>query len=193
MANVGIRANPSPNAAVALNTDAQVDHWPVTGLPFLPSHIGPPAEHVRNKCGGGETGGFEADSNFKGGQTHSVTTSIDTNGPMAAIQQVYQSERWGETLYAFPMKRPVAGRAYAIRLHFAETTFDSIDQRKFNVNINGRRVLSDFDVFAEAGGKNKALVKQFQNILPNHEGNIQIELLVGSADQPEINAVEIFY
>lgn len=35
--NVGVTASTSPGAAIALNTDAQVDHWPVTGLPMISS------------------------------------------------------------------------------------------------------------------------------------------------------------
>jgi beta-mannosidase len=186
--NVGVIADPSPDAAVALNSDAQVDHWPVTGLPI---YAGPPVEHVRNKCGGAAMAGFEADSAYTGGQKHSVTNEIDTSPPMAAAEEVYQTERWGETFYNFAMRPLAPGRAYTIRLHFAETTFNGVGRRKFNVDINGRRMLSDFDVFKEAGGRNKALVKEFRNILPNHDSNIQIKFLAGSADQPEINAVEI--
>jgi beta-mannosidase len=33
--NVGVAAASSAGAAVALNVDAQVDHWPVTGLPMI--------------------------------------------------------------------------------------------------------------------------------------------------------------
>ena len=33
--NVGVAASSSAGAAVALNVDAQVDHWPVTGLPMI--------------------------------------------------------------------------------------------------------------------------------------------------------------
>ena len=52
-------------------------------------------------------------------------------------------------------------------------------------------MLTDFDVFEEAAGKDKALVKEFQRILPDNDGKILIKLQNGSADQPEINAIEI--
>jgi hypothetical protein len=41
-----------------------------------------------------------------------------------------------------------------VRLHFAEIYWNGASQRKFHVNINGTRVLTDFDVYA-AGAKNK--------------------------------------
>jgi hypothetical protein len=79
-----------------------------------------------------------------------------------------------------------------VRLHFAETSFDAPGKRKFNVEINGNRVLSDFDVTQEAGAKDKAVVKEFPDIAPDSNGNIVIKFLNGSVDQPEINGIEIF-
>ena len=67
-------------------------------------------------------------------------------------------------------------------MHFAEIKYDA-GQRKFNVEINGRLVPTDFDIAAE-GGKNKAVVKDFPAIPPDSNGNIVIALSRGSADEP---------
>ncbi|HWY09462.1 MAG TPA: malectin domain-containing carbohydrate-binding protein [Candidatus Acidoferrales bacterium] len=54
-----------------------------------------------------------------------------------------------------------AGSSHTVRLHFAETYFSTAGSRKFNVAINGKQVLSAFDIFVAAGAKNKAIVRQF--------------------------------
>ena len=43
----------------------------------------------------------------------------------------------------------------------------------------------------EAGGKNKAVVKEFSGISPDSKGNILVKLQSGSANKPEINGIEI--
>jgi hypothetical protein len=48
-----------------------------------------------------------------------------------------------------------------VRLHFAETYWSSAGSRVFNVSINGTTVLTNFDIFAAAGAKNKAVIEQF--------------------------------
>lgn len=159
-----------------------------------------PSAALRINSGGAGTGfftfgaasapvaGFAADVDFTGGHTKIVSDAIDAHVPNAAPAFVYQSERWGECTYAVPA---VPGRAYTIRLHFAETTFDAAGARKFSVDINGKRVLTDFDVFAEAGGKFKAVVRDFPAIRPDAKGQIVIAFVNGSADQPKISGIEI--
>jgi len=48
-----------------------------------------------------------------------------------------------------------------VRLHFCETFFTAAGKRTFNVSINGTQVLTDFDIFATAGGENIANIQQF--------------------------------
>jgi hypothetical protein len=48
-----------------------------------------------------------------------------------------------------------------VRLHFAETFFQTTGSRTFNVNINGTTVLTNFDIVATAGSINKAVIEQF--------------------------------
>lgn len=55
-------------------------------------------------------------------------------------------------------------RTYTVRLHFAETEGALMGQRLFNVKIQGQLVLTNFDVVAEAGGPNLAVVKSFSGI-----------------------------
>jgi hypothetical protein len=193
--NVGVTRSSSPDVAVALNEDAQVSHWPVTGLPIVPStyvYISPPSDSYKINCGGSDEDGFSADVNYVGGNAGGIKRdAIYTSAPMSGSAAIYQTERWGDCLYTFPMKPLPAGHVYKVRLHFAETTFNAVGARKFNVEINGKQVLSDFDVLQEAGGKDKALAKEFSNITPNDDGKILIKFESGSADKPEVNAIEI--
>lgn len=63
----------------------------------------------------------------------------------------------------FEYKIPAKNGNYTLKLHFAECTFDEAGERRFHVNVNGTPVLSNFDIFKEAGGQNTALVKSFNN------------------------------
>jgi hypothetical protein len=193
--NIGVTPFSSDDASIALNEDAQVNHWPVTGLPIVPStyvYVSPPSDNYKINCGGSDEDGFNADANYLGGNAgETKRDAIDTTAPTSGPVAIYQSERWGESVYPFRMKPLSAGHTYTVRLHFAETTFNAIGARKFNVEINGNRVLSDFDVFQEAGGKDKALVKEFPDITSNGDGEILIKFDNGSTDNPEVNAIEI--
>jgi hypothetical protein len=72
---------------------------------------------------------------------------------------VYQAERYGTSTYTFPSL--TAGAQYTVRLHFAELYWTATGKRKFNVIINGTTVLSSFDIYATAGARYKAVVREF--------------------------------
>ena len=129
---------------------------------------------------------FARDWDFKGGSGAATGGVIDVNVPNAAPAEVYQSERWGKCAYTLPVKK---GSSYTVRLHFAEVKLDP-GQRKFNVAINGQRVLTDFDIAGE-GGRNKAVVEDFASISPDADGNIVIALSRGSADEPKICGIQL--
>ena len=105
-------------------------------------------------------GRFAADADFTGGATFSTADAINTSGVTnPAPQAVYQTERYGNFTYTVPGLTP--GASYTVRLHFAEIYWNAAGQRLFNVAINGAAVLTNFDIFAAAGGKDKAVVEQF--------------------------------
>jgi beta-mannosidase len=179
---------------IALNGPAHVTS--TTSAPVKP------IETVRVNCGGivrevfrfgsapaveaPSPGVFQSDGDFAGGDTTTTRNTIDTSAPGAAPQSVYQSERWGEAIYTFTMK---AGQEYSVRLHFAEAKLQP-GQRKFHVELNGKRVLENFDIAADAG-LNKALVKTFDKVAPDASGRIVIALKKGGQDMPKICGIEI--
>lgn len=105
-----------------------------------------------------------------------------TNSP-----KVYQTERYSMSAYKFIVPN---GR-YTVRLHFAET-FSGITgekQRVFSVTVNDNVVLKDLDVYKEAGGANKPVVREFKGVTVTGK-----ELVVGfvsNIQNPEINGIEI--
>ena len=119
-------------------------------------------------AGGPAAGSYSADANFSGGATFttssSINTSADTTGAPASV---YQSERYGNFNYSIPGL--VAGSTHKVNLHFAENYWTAAGQRVFNVSINGQQVLSSFDIFATAGGVNKAVVQSFNAVANSAE------------------------
>ena len=57
---------------------------------------------------------------------------------------------------------PPAG--YTVHLHFMEPEDKKAGERRFDVALNGRTVLEDFDIVAEAGSPNVGIVRTFQGI-----------------------------
>ena len=120
----------------------------------------PPSTGIQINSGGPAVGSFLADADFSGGGTINHANTIDLSAvtnpaPMA----VYQTARTGNFSYTFSGFSP--GSSHTVRLHFAETYFSTAGSRTFNVSINGVQVLTNFDVFAAAGAKNKAVIEQF--------------------------------
>jgi chitodextrinase len=110
--------------------------------------------------GGPAVSPFAADMDFTGGGTINHANTIDLSAvtnpaPMA----VYQTARIGSFKYTIPGFS--AGSTHTVRLHFAETYWTAAGLRIFNVSINGTQVLTNFDIFATAGAKNKAVIEQF--------------------------------
>src|SRR5882724_9098431 len=83
---------------------------------------------------------------------------------------LYQSEHLGVT---FSARFDCPGGAYETTLYDAETHWTAVGQRLFNVSIQGQPVLSNFDIFAAAGGANKAIVLTFTNTVSN--GQLKID------------------
>ena len=111
-------------------------------------------------CGGPVAAPYVADVGFVGGTVIHHANTIDTNGASgAAPATVYQYARSGN--FTYTVSGFGASSSHIVRLHFAETYFSSPGSRTFNVTINGTQYLSAFDIFAAAGAKNKAVVREF--------------------------------
>lgn len=76
-----------------------------------------------------------------------------------------------------------------IKLHFAETYWQSTGQRVFNVLVNGTDVLPNFDIIQAAGSRNAAVVKSV-NATASSSGQITIQFQTVK-DNAQVNAIEI--
>ena len=188
--NVAVNPVSSAAADIALNAGAQVNRWPRAGLPFIETKF-PLLEELRINCGGGTLPGWREEPGQGMASCYAIANKIDTRVPMAAPEAVYRSEMVGKCPYTFYFKSLPAGQSYRVRLHFLETQFAAPGERLFGVNINEKPVLTDFDIFQEVGGKDKALVKQFSGIVPERSGRITIDLKMGKSSEPQICGIEI--
>lgn len=109
---------------------------------------------------------YEGSANM--GNSYSTGSAIQAD----ADHGIYQFERWNKNLgYSIPVEK---GKAYKITLKFAEIYASATNARLFDVFVEGRLFLNDYDVFAEAGRKNIA-VDTSTTVLVN-DGYINIEL-----------------
>ena len=141
---------------------------------------------IRVVCGSDDAvGDFLPDPEMIDGAENHQDVDVDTSATNAAPEGVYQSERYGDNFtYSFPVPK---NHRYIVRLHFAEIFDSGAGTRVENISINRRPVLNNFDIFSAAGGTNKALVKEFRNIMPNRRGNITIHV-AAAQDSPDQNA-----
>lgn len=143
----------------------------------------------------GAVGSYTADIDASGSNmgTDSVTHAIDMTGvafQSPAPSAIYQGERYGSSFsYTLPNLTP--GKSYAVRLHFAETYYTTTGGREFNVLINGRQVLTNFDIVAAAGAGFKANIQAF-TATASGAGSITIQFTQGPADWPKVSGIEIY-
>lgn len=191
---------PKPNTAWGRSQAARPPSTMPVGMKL--AALPPPAPPVqplprtvpqRILCGSDDAvGGFVPDPTMLDGATNAEKRTIDTSAPHAAPAAVYQSERYARDFhYRIPVPK---GGPYLVRLHFAELFDDGVGERVENVSINGKPALTNFDILAAAGTINKAVVKDFPNIVPDAQGNIVVRITAapGSPDQnAKICGIEI--
>jgi hypothetical protein len=188
--NITVQPVNNPGITLAPNTNAQIDNWPKTGLDF---HQPEPltGEEIRVNVGGFTRDGFVGDPGYPAGTPGWMTDPIEMKGQHLAPMPIYQTVRWAEYQYPFILKGN-PGQTYTVRLHFTESDGNTKEgKRVFNISINGKTVLTDFDIYKESGGKNNALAKQFTNIKPEPGGKITIGIDKGKTGTPALSGIEI--
>jgi hypothetical protein len=106
---------------------------------------------------------------------------------------LYAQERFGNFSYAIP----VAEARYAVTLYFAETHFgpdnlggDGVGSRVFDVDCNGVPLLRSFDIFKDAAGDNRAVVRTFHDLRPNAQGKLVLSF-VSIKNYASVRAIEV--
>jgi hypothetical protein len=179
------------NGMLTIAFSGVVDNPKIDAIQILPqgSTPAPPTSPapstVRVHAGGGaytDTSGnvWSADDNFQGGSTYATTFPIN-NTPDPAL---YQTERYGNSQYSFS----VPNGAYTITLKFAELYYNVAGARTFNIAINDQQALSNFDIFAAAGGQFIAVDRTFQTTVAG--GTLTIAFS-GVINSPKVDAIQI--
>jgi beta-glucanase (GH16 family) len=160
---------------------------PVTSTTLVGSAPGN-TTNLSINSGGGANGSWVADQGFNGGVTATTTNAITTSGVAnAAPAAIYQDQRY--VPFTYVMTGLQARATYTVRMHFAETYWTAAGQRVFNVDVNGKHALTNFDPFAAAGAQNKASVRDFSTKADMY-GQIIVQLIYGGHDQPCIQGLE---
>ncbi len=68
---------------------------------------------------------------------------------------------WSEDQIVGQFEQP---RPYTVRLYFAETDDIEAGRRTFDVSLQGKTVLKDFDIVKEAGDPNRTVIKEFKAV-----------------------------
>ncbi|KAK8989619.1 hypothetical protein V6N11_064037 [Hibiscus sabdariffa] len=148
------------------------------------------------KCGGPEMISkgivFEADNRTVGAAVYDITTTqkwaISNVGVHSGVQNTLAQVRSTDSPELYNSSRLSPGSlryyglglengAYTVKLFFAETSFPdrssqswkSLARRVFDVYIQGTRQLRDFDISKDAGGVDRAIIKNFTaDVTGNH-------------------------
>ena len=127
---------------------------------------------------------FIADNFFAGGSTYTNTTSIDNT----TDDVLYQTERYSASLaYNIPVS---LADTFIVSLHFAEIFNKNfnIGDRVFDMSLEGQPVLTNFDIFADAGAGNYAVIKTFRVYVGDGVLNLSSS---GTTNNPKISAISV--
>ncbi len=104
---------------------------------------------------------------------------------------IFQYGRAGDSDYDIPLKPGT----YELHLYFmqaSETTLDedSEDKAIFNVALNGKLILENFDIVSDAMGRNTADERVFRDVSPAADGKLHLHIstVVGT---PSLSAISI--
>jgi len=142
---------------VAAGSAAEAAKQPAAGTPASQAGY-----LVKVNCGGPAADGLLADQAYTAGSWGHVggtPSTADTVAGEANYPTGMKSCRSsvGTFEYRFDVPRGV----YNVKLHFAEPSFNQPGDRRFNVSINGVPKLINYDVYTDAGDRDKAVRKVF--------------------------------
>ncbi len=130
---------------------------------------------------------FGADASFAGGSVSSIASGEVANTTNDGLYRTLRVGAFGYTI-------PSGNGTFDVILHFNETywgyrTGGGVGSRRFNVDIEGSRKLTNYDIFAAAGGAMKA-VKQSIRVEVT-DGTLNLFFSKGLADNPAVAAIEV--
>jgi hypothetical protein len=125
---------------------------------------------------------WESDHSYSGGIFSTGVYNVEGTSDDALYAKVHKGA-------AFSYAVPVVNGTYTLKLHFADGQSTSAGQRRFDVGVEGSKKLSNFDIYAEAGGARRALVKTFSNVAIN-DGVLNLSF-TGTLGEATVSALEL--
>ncbi len=170
--------------AAPLQPSALVPH-PITPASLPPIVVTPP---VRINCGGGEKmtdsegNVWLPDEGFADGNPYQVD---DVQIAGTKDPEIFRTERYGMTSYRFG----VPDGKYTVKLLFAEvySGINGPGERVFSFNVQGHE-FKNFDIWAKAGGPDKACVESVDADVTN---GVLIISFTPDVENPKVDGIEI--
>jgi hypothetical protein len=131
---------------------------------------------------------FSADVYYANG---SPTTAVTGDVANTTNDPLYHIGRSGAT---FSYGLPSGNGSFDVTLHFTETYYGKqvtggVGSRRFNVDAEGVRRLTEYDIFAKAGGAMRAVTETFRVTV--NDGVLNLYFAKGSAGNAYVSAVEV--
>ena len=120
-------------------------------------------------------GGF----GYNGGTNGYLANTI--TGVCAQAQSLYQREHYSTSPGGFYYQFDCPEGIYEITMLEAETYWNGAGKRVFNAFIQGRQVLTNFDIYAAAGGMNLPISLVFTNSVTNSQLQVLFTPVVDNA------------
>ncbi len=130
------------------------------------------------------------DRYYVGGRVFVEPNVLIARAPDSAL---FKTARVGEFSYKIPLKPGI----YELHLYFTETDYGPGTQwgggevsRLFHVDMNGKRLFTDFDIFSDAGGNNIADERVIEAVSPASDGYLHLDFIKAN-EYPVLNALAI--
>ncbi|CAD6226853.1 unnamed protein product [Miscanthus lutarioriparius] len=130
---------------------------------------------------------------------------VSSDDSVSAPLRLYETARVTEETQVVDKKFNVSWRFsidpgfdYLVRLHFCELEYEKAEERKFKIYINSKTAAENYDVFAKAGGKNKAFHEDFIDATSSETDTLWVQLgsessaTSSAATDALLNGMEIF-
>lgn len=130
---------------------------------------------------------------------------VSSDDSVSAPLRLYETARVTEETQVVDKKFNVSWRFsidpgfdYLVRLHFCELEYEKAEERKFKIYINSKTAAENYDVFAKAGGKNKAFHEDFLDAALSETDTLWVQLgsessaTSSAASDALLNGMEIF-
>jgi hypothetical protein len=166
-------ANPSVKASAAITVlpgvpDIRINSGDLPGFTDAAGHV------------------WSADFGAVGGVVYDNDVAIAGTTP--DMQSLYRSARYCYDNQSFYYSFPEPNGAYKVTLKFAEYGFTDGGHHIFDVKINGKQALTNFDIAAAAGSGRRAYDRTFDTTVTNSVLRIDF---VGHKGGAQINGIEI--